>query len=187
MRTAALGLALMFAGAAQAGPSLPFDIGGDYVLTDQFGQTRSQADPEGHAQLLFFGYANCQNICSAALPDMADVVDRMAEEGITVTPVMITVAPDQDRVETMAEPLAQIHPDFIGLTGDASALETAYAAFSVEIKPLFQDPEYGWIYSHGSFIHLLDGQGEILTLLPPVLGPEESARIVKSYLLPGNG
>ncbi|MFK7764292.1 MAG: SCO family protein [Roseobacter sp.] len=187
MRSFALGLALLLAGTAQAGPPMPFDIGGPFKLTDQYGQTRSQVDPEGHAQLLFFGYANCQNICSAALPDIADVVDRMAEEGITVTPVMITVAPDQDRIETMAEPLAHIHPDFVGLTGEAPALEAAYKAFSVEVEPLFQDPEYGWIYSHGSFVHLLDGQGETLTLFPPVLGPDESARIVRSYLLPGNG
>ncbi|MEP1585916.1 MAG: SCO family protein [Tateyamaria sp.] len=160
----------------------PVDIGGPYELTDQFGDTRTQADPEGHAQLVFFGYANCLNICSAALPLMAEVVDVLAAEGITVTPVMITVAPDQDQVDTMGEPLAEIHSDFIGLTGDADALQVAYDAFSVEVEPLFQDPEYGWIYSHGSFVHLLDGYGETLTLLPPILDVEQAANIARTYV-----
>lgn len=178
---------MAFAGAATAGSPSPFDMGGAFTLTDQFGQTRTQEDPDGHPQLLFFGYANCQNICSAALPTMADAVDLLAGEGIKITPVMITVAPDQDRVETMGAPLALIHEDFIGLTGDAAALAEAYAAFSVEVEPLFQDPEYGWIYSHGSFVHLLDGKGDMLTLLPPVLGADETARILRSYLAPENG
>ncbi len=187
MRCVAFVLLFAIAGSAQAGPPLPFDIGGEYALIDQYGQTRTQADPDGHAQLLFFGYANCQNICSAALPDMASVVDLLAEDGIPLTPVMITVAPDQDRIDTMGAPLARIHRDFIGLTGDARALSTAYEAFAVDVEPLFQDPEYGWVYSHGSFIHLLDGKGETLTLLPPVLGVDETARIVRSYLSPESG
>ena len=162
----------------------PVDIGGPFTLVDQFGQTRTESDPEGRAQLVFFGYANCLNICSAALPLMADVVDLLAEDGIAITHVMITVAPDQDRVETMGAPLADIHPDFIGLTGDTDALQAAYDAFAVEVTPLFEDPEYGWIYAHGSFVHLLDADGEMLTLLPPILDVGQAAGIARSYLDP---
>jgi protein SCO1/2 len=178
--TAAL---LTCASVAAAEAPLPFDIGGEFELTNQYGERRTEADPDGHAQLLFFGYANCPNICSAALPDMAGVVDLLKEEGVKITPVMITVAPEQDQIETMGAPLGEIHPDFIGLTGDETELAVAYAAFSVEVEPIFQDPEYGWIYAHGSFIHLLDADGKTLTLFPPILGAEKSAEIVRRYLL----
>ena len=171
---------------ALAQSPFPVNIGGPYELVDQFGQTRTEADPKGHAQLVFFGYANCLNICSAAMPLMAEVVDKLAADGIEVTPVMITVAPDQDQVDTMGAPLAEIHPDFIGLTGDESALQAAYDAFSVEVMPLFEDPEYGWIYSHGSFVHLLDGDGETLTLLPPILDVEQATKIARGYLDPSS-
>ena len=185
MRAALALIAALVAGFATASEPLPFAIGGPYRLTDQFGQTRTEADPKGQAQLLFFGYANCLNICSAALPVMAGVVDALAENGIAVTPVMITVAPDQDRVETMGAPLAEIHPDFIGLTGNEADLQQAYESFSGEIEPLFQDPEYGWIYAHGSFVHLLDADGRVLTLMPPVLDIDQTAGIVRSYLADG--
>lgn len=160
----------------------PVNIGGPYTLVNQYGDLRTEVDPKGRAQLVFFGYANCLNICSAALPLMAQVVDVLAKDGVEVTPVMITVAPDQDRVETMGAPLADIHPDFIGLTGDQSALQAAYDAFAVEVTPLFEDPEYGWIYAHGSFVHLLDADGRMLTLLPPVLDVEQAAGIARRYL-----
>lgn len=182
LRRALLAIAVVAAGPAPANPPLPFDLGGPYRLTDQYGQTRTQADPDGHSQLLFFGYANCQNICSVALPVMAGVVDKLASEGIDITPVMITVDPGQDRVETMGAPLAAVHPDFIGLTGTTPALQAAYDAFAVEVTPLFQDPEYGWVYAHGSFIHLLDGHGALLTLLPPVMSVDQTADILRGYL-----
>lgn len=181
----ALLAAFCFAALPAAGQSpFPVSIGGPFTLVDQYGQTRTEADPEGKAQLVFFGYANCLNICSTALPLMAQVVDVLAQDGIDVTPVMITVAPDQDRVETMGAPLSDIHPRFVGLTGDSAELQVAYDAFSVEVTPLFEDPEYGWIYSHGSFVHLLDGAGEMLTLLPPVLDVEQAASIARGYLSP---
>lgn len=180
---AAISLAAAAVPAAGQG-GFPVDIGGPYTLVDQFGQTRTEADPDGKAQLVFFGYANCLNICSAAMPLMAEVVDLLAADGIDVTPVMITVAPDQDQVDTMGAPLAEIHPDFIGLTGDEAALQAAYDAFSVEVEPLFEDPEYGWIYSHGSFVHLLDANGETLTLLPPILDVDQAVGIARTYLSP---
>ncbi|MEO0666699.1 MAG: SCO family protein [Pseudomonadota bacterium] len=183
MRGVSIALCLAALPVAAQSP-FPVDIGGPYALTDQYGQTRTQADPEGKAQLLFFGYANCLNICSAALPLMGQMVDALAEGGMDVTPVMITVAPDQDQVETMGAPLGVHHADFIGLTGAGDDLQAAYAAFNVEVEPLFEDPEYGWVYSHGSFIHLLDGEGELLTLLPPILDVDRAVGIAAGYLAP---
>ncbi|MEL6463819.1 MAG: SCO family protein [Pseudomonadota bacterium] len=182
MRAALMALALVAGMPAASQSPFPVDIGGPYELVDQFGDVRTQADPGGHFQLVFFGYANCLNICSAAMPLMAQVVDELAEDGVKVTPVMITVAPDQDQVDTMGAPLAEIHPAFIGLTGKQEALQAAYDAFKVEVEPLFMDPEYGWIYSHGSFIHLLDGNGDLLTLLPPVLDVSQVANIARGYI-----
>ncbi len=183
----ALTFALCLAALPAAGQSpFPVDIGGPYALTNQYGETRTEADPDGKAQLLFFGYANCLNICSAALPLMGQVVDALAENGMEVTPVMITVAPDQDQVETMGAPLAEHHPAFIGLTGSARDLQTAYDAFKVEVEPLFEDPEHGWIYAHGSFIHLLDGAGQLLALLPPILDVDQAVGIASGYLDPSH-
>lgn len=177
--------ALCLAALPAAGQSpFPVDIGGPYALTDQHGNLRTQADPDGKAQLLFFGYANCLNICSAALPLMGQLVEALSASGVAVTPVMITVAPDQDTVDTMGAPLAEHHPDFIGLTGSEAQLQTAYDAFKVEVEPLFQDPEYGWIYAHGSFIHLMSADGDLLTLLPPVLDVDQAAAISARYLSP---
>jgi protein SCO1 len=163
------------------GLPLPFNLGGPFALIDQNGQPRTEADPAGNLQLLFFGYANCQEICSVAFPQMADVVVGLDKQGIEVTPVMITVDPERDTVESMGPALEQWHLDFVGLTGDDAALAVAYKAFAIESELVFTDPASGPVYAHGSFLYLLDGQGKFLTVLPPILTNGRMMEIIAGY------
>ncbi|HID67523.1 MAG TPA: SCO family protein [Roseibacterium sp.] len=177
-----LSIALVLCAGTLSAQTLTDGLGGAFTLIDQTGAERTQADPDGFHQLVFFGYANCQEICSAALPLMASTVDVVAASGGTLRPVMITVDPERDTPEAMAEALPVHHPDFVGLTGSPEALQAAYDAYSVEFEELFVDPFYGTVFSHGSFIYLLDGDGTVLTLLPPVLGPDMMGQIISDYL-----
>jgi protein SCO1 len=164
------------------GGAFPTDIGGPFRLIDQFGRARSEADPDGRPQLLFFGYATCPGICSAVLPQLAALTDRLAETGVALTPVLVTVDPTLDTVESLAHAAPRIHPRLTALTGTEAALAEARAAFGVESKLLFVSPEHGPIHAHGSYIYLLDPEGGFLTLLPPILSTERMAEIVTAYL-----
>lgn len=171
--------------AASSGPiggAFPADIGGPFSLTDQHGRPRGEADPDGRAQLLFFGYATCPGICSAVLPQLAALTDALDVAGLAVTPLLVTVDPDLDTVASLAAAAPGIHPRLTALTGTPEALARARAAFGVESKLLFVSPEHGPIHAHGSYIYLLDARGRFLTLLPPILSTERMAEIVKAYL-----
>lgn len=183
MKMHALALICAMAPLGAMAQGLPALVGGDYTLINQHGETHTQADPDGKPQLLFFGYANCLQICSSVLPQMADVADDVAKlTGTELRPVMITVDPTIDTVESLGPALTAYHDDFIGLTGSEEALQVAYDAFSVEKEFLFDDPEYGPVYAHGSFIYLLDGTGKTLTLIPPVLADEQIVDIIAKYI-----
>ncbi len=166
---------------ALAAAGLPVNLGGPFALVDQFGAARTQADPDGNLQLLFFGYASCQQICASALPQMADVADALALRGHAVTPVMITVDAARDTPARMAEELGAYSPLFVGLTGDAEALAAAHAAYQIDTVEMFTDPEWGPVYAHGSFIFVLDGDGRFLTALPPILPTDRLTDIVAGY------
>ena len=161
---------------------LPWEVGGPFALIDHTGKPRNEVDPDGRHQLLFFGYAACPGICSAALPMMAGAVDALAQDGMEVSPLLLTIDPKLDTVETMGPALADLSPAFVGLTGEPKALEAAYDAYQVSFEQLFIDPEYGPIYSHGAHIYLLDPEGKVLTLLPPILPVEQTVQIVKRYI-----
>lgn len=168
----------------QAGQDAPFParIGGPFLLIDQTGAARSEADPLGRTQLVFFGYASCPGICSHALPTLAALTDALAEAGVAAIPVLITVDPKSDTPEALAAAAPAIHPDLVALTGDEVDLAAARTHFQVESELLFVDPNLGPIYAHGSYIYVLDGAGAFLTLLPPVLTVERMVEIVAGYV-----
>lgn len=185
MRLIAAALLALATTPASALDAFPFNIGGDYALTDQHGEARTQADPDGNFQLLFFGYANCEQICSAAFPMMGSIVSDIAEVE-TIVPIMITVDPETDTVEYL-DTLTQYHDSFVGLTGTEEELQAAYDAFSVEKELLFVDPAGQPVYSHGSFLYLLDGEGKVLTLVPPVLDVDQAIALITPYITDQEG
>lgn len=166
---------------ALEGLPLPFDLGGAFTLIDQTGQPRSEADPKGNLQLLFFGYASCREICSVALPQMAEVERGLAVRGVALTPVLITVDPVRDTVATLGPALRQHSPNFVGLTGDQAALRAAYNAFSIDSSLVFQDAKHGDVFAHGSFLYLLDARGGFLTVIPPILTTDRVIDLIAGY------
>jgi protein SCO1/2 len=164
-----------------AGLPLPLNLGGPFTLTDQHGALRTEADPQGRLQLLFFGYASCDSICAVALPQMAAIADGLAARGVGLTPVMVTVDPARDTPQTMGPALARFHPDFVGLTGPDDVLAAVWRAFAIERSVVFEDPAGGAVYAHGSLLYLLDGQGRFLTVIPPILSDERVIEIVAGY------
>jgi len=164
------------------GAAFPVQVRAEFDLIDQTGHPRTQADYADRHMLIFFGYANCPGICSVALPRLAAALDILGEDADRLAPLLITIDPELDTPEALSEQMPRIHPKLTGLTGSPEALAAAREAFGVEAALQFVDPEYGPIYSHGSFIYLIDGEGELVSLLPPVLGPEQMAEIIAKYL-----
>lgn len=163
---------------------LPFGakIGGSFDLFDHHGQRRTEESFAGKYRLIFFGYAKCPGICTVALPRMAEAVDMLSDLSQDLQPLVITVDAKRDTPKVMKEALAAYGPGLLGLTGEERQLAAARKAFQVEVKELFVDPEHGPVYSHGSFIYLMDREGKFVTLFPPILSPERIAELVRKYV-----
>lgn len=194
MRALAAALAFGVAGGAAAhhaaaepaarppAPPFPVEIRADFDLVDQTGARRRAADFLGRPMLVFFGYATCEAICSVALPRMAETLDLLGDRGAAIAPVLITIDPERDTPAALAEALPEVDARLIGLTGSEAALAEARAAFQIEVEKLFEAPDGAPVFAHGSFIYLVGPDGEVATLLPPILGPDRMAEIVATYL-----
>ena len=180
MRALALSLTLL-AAPAYAGSPLPFDVGGPFALVDQNGETRTDESFHGKPAMLFFGYAECQSICTVALPRLAETIDLLDEAGKEVLPILITVDPARDTPEALTTSAPRIHERLVALTGDEEALAAARKSYKVESKQIGEDIE-GPIFAHGSFIYLLNEEGEVKSLLPPILAPERMVEIALKHL-----
>lgn len=160
---------------------LPFKLGGEFKLIDQFGNVRTNVDELNRPQILFFGYANCHSICGVAMPTIAQAIDILEKDKMDVLPIMITVDPKGDTQKIMKEKLKEIHPKFVGLNGDEKIIKKVWKKFGVQSNKQFSNEENENTYSHGSFIFILGPKGEVQSIMPPVVTANRLAEIVKKY------
>ncbi|MEM7236269.1 MAG: SCO family protein [Pseudomonadota bacterium] len=159
----------------------PVDIDVAFDLTDHFGNAVSEADFQGKPMLLFFGYASCEAICSVALPRMGEALNQLGDDGDHIAALMVTVDPDRDTPGAMRASLPRWHDRLLGLTGDYDKLADMRDRFQVNLEVVATDPVGNPIYAHGSFIYLIGADGELKTMVPPILGPERIAELARKY------
>jgi len=170
--------------AETSGPKtqFPIDLKAEFDLVDHNGNRRTAADFHGKTYALFFGYASCEAICSAVLPDIANAMEVLDEEGSPVETVMISIDPDRDTPDAMRQNLAKWHPDLIGLTGPKDELAKARELFQVNRTEVARDENGEPIYAHGSLVYLIGPDGRLQTILPPVFSPEHLAKVIRGYV-----
>lgn len=131
-----------------AGAPLP-----DVTLTDQQGQPYNlSTSPKTDIVIVFFGYTNCPDVCSGIVSDLATAKRRMADQGLAeqVTLVLVTTDPARDTPAALAEYLARIDDDFVGLTGDLDAIVAAANSVGVPIEEGKELPSGGYEVDHGT-------------------------------------
>ncbi len=160
----------------------PVDIGGEFALVDHTGTPVTDADYRGRFMLVFFGYARCDSICPVGLKRMTEAVDLLGEPGERVQPLLITIDPENDTPEVLADHLLRLHPRLVGLTGTTEAVSAAMKSYKVNAKLVGQSWKGTPRISHGSYIYLMGPDGALLSILPPVLSSEAMAGIITRYL-----
>ena len=163
-------------------PALPFDVGGPFKLIDHNGQQRTDQDFRGQFMLVFFGYANCESICPVGLRRMTAALETLGPVGAKVQPLLISVDAKHDTPENMREEVVKIHPRLLGLSGTDAQLKAAAKAYQVESKEVSRTKDGKPVFAHGSFIYLMGPDGKLATIIPPVLGDEQMAGIMRRYI-----
>ncbi|MFI5229450.1 MAG: SCO family protein [Gemmatimonadales bacterium] len=91
----------------------------DFTLDDTQGRPfHFAADTRGTATLLYFGYANCPDVCPTHLSNIAAALKRMpADEQSRVRVVFVTTDPARDTAQALRAWLDHFDKRFIGLRG----------------------------------------------------------------------
>ncbi len=95
----------------------------DFNLVDQSGQPFTRKDLENRWSLLFAGFTHCPDICPTTLAMMARLEQRLHEAGKPVQVVFLSVDPERDTPEQMAEYLGYFSPRLRGATGDTADIK----------------------------------------------------------------
>jgi protein SCO1 len=112
-------------------------IGGPFELTSEDGVRVTDREVLAKPSLVYFGFANCPDVCPTDLARNAEAADLLAAMGLEVTPVFISVDPARDTPEVLKQWTDFLHPDMIGLTGSPDEIADVARAY----KTVFRVPE----------------------------------------------
>lgn len=127
-------------------------------LRDQDGRRFSLAALRGREVALFFGYTHCPDVCPTVLATLA-LVQRRLGANARLAVVFVTVDPARDDAARVRRFVRTFDPRFIGVTGDAAALEPLYRAYGVWSAKIPNPDGVGYLLAHESEIVLLDAGG----------------------------
>lgn len=134
--------------------------GGAFSLVDQNGAPVTEAALKGHPSAMFFGYTFCPDICPTTLYDMTTLMEALGPDADKLKVYFVTVDPERDTQEAMAEYMAAFDPRFTGLTGSREEIDRILSAYRVNSRKVPRD-EGPYLMDHTASVYLLDGEGKL--------------------------
>jgi protein SCO1/2 len=130
------------------------DIGGDFTLVSETGETVTSAQVIDRPSLIYFGYTFCPDVCPLDTVRNAEAVDILAERGLDVQPVFISIDPARDTPEVVDAFTANIHPDMLGLTGSAAQVKAASQAYRTYYNAHDDEDDEFYLVDHTTLTYL---------------------------------
>jgi protein SCO1/2 len=165
------------------------DIGGPFALVAHTGERVTDADFRGRWLLVFFGYTFCPDVCPTALGKVAVVMDELGPLADRVQPLFVSVDPERDTPEVLAEYVAQFHPSIVGLTGtpeEIAKVAKEYRAFYRKVVPEGAD-ESDYLMDHSAYLYLMGPDGKFVRVFSHTQGPDEIAAAIRELVTAAGG
>lgn len=131
-------------------------IGGAFTLMDETGATVTDKDVITEPTLIYFGYTYCPDICPYDAARNAETVTILEDQGISVKPVFITIDPERDTPEQLADFTDYLHPRMVGLTGTPEQIAAASKSYRTYFKkqPSSDGDDDYYLVDHSTFSYL---------------------------------
>lgn len=158
----------------------------DFALIDQDGQPFTLASLQGGWTFLSIGYTQCPDVCPMTLATLDAVARRIAEAAdgrrVEARPriLFVSVDPERDTPERLAQYVRYFNPGFLGATGDEIQLRALTAQLGLPYARVEgQDTAMGYLMDHSASILLVDPQGRLTAIFST---PHDAGAMASDFL-----
>jgi cytochrome oxidase Cu insertion factor (SCO1/SenC/PrrC family) len=155
----ALGASLLIHERPDGPGSGAVSVGGPFSLVDQTGRDVTDADYRGKWMLVYFGYTFCPDVCPTELQTISSAMDLLGPEAQRVVPIFITVDPERDTPDLMANYVRLFDDRLVGLTGTPAQIAAVAKAYRVYYARVTPKGSQDYLMDHSSFIYLMGPDG----------------------------
>lgn len=158
------------------------DFASGFKLTDHHGEIRQLSDYQGKVVALFFGFTHCPDICPTTMADLAAAMKLMGGNSDEVQVLFVTVDPERDTPEVLAQFVPSFDSRFIGLTGTTEEIDQVAKAFKIFYARQQEAGQTGYSFDHSAGVYVYDRQGKIRIYLKYGQKPVEIAHDLSRLL-----
>lgn len=159
-------------------------LGGPFTLVSETGETVTDKQVIDQPTLIYFGYTYCPDVCPLDSARNAEAVEILEKRGKIVKPVFISIDPERDTPEVMAEFTEYQHPRMVGLTGSAEqvkAASKAYRTYYQKHEPA-EGEEDSYLVDHSTFTYLTIPEHGFVEFFRRDVSPSELADRVQCFV-----
>ena len=130
-----------------------------FELTDHQGMIRTERAFSGQWMLVVFGFANCPDVCPTTLAEVAAVMEDLGADAEKVQPIFISIDPERDTPNALAEYVPLFNAGIVGLTGTPEQIAETSETFPIFFERIedASAPD-GYTMGHTSHLFLFDPQ-----------------------------
>jgi protein SCO1 len=130
-------------------------------LPDAEGKARTLADFKGKVIVVFFGFAQCPDVCPSTLAEIAEVRTKLGAAGAKVQPVFVTVDPERDTAAVLKEYVRAFGDDVIALRGTLEQTQAVARDFKVYFGKVPGKTEGSYTIDHTAGSFVFDPKGQV--------------------------
>lgn len=131
----------------------------DFELVDHRGEAFNLARMKDIWTIVFFGFSHCPDICPTTLAILNDTYSKLKDsEKERLQVVMISLDPQRDTVEKLAEYVPYFNQQFTGVTGNQRAIRLLAAELNVAHNPVPLDGD-DYTIDHSTHLILINPMG----------------------------
>ena len=157
------------------------ELGAPFTLTDQNGETITEAAFEGRPSLLFFGFTHCPEVCPTTVYEMEGWLEELDAGPDDLGAFFVTVDPERDTPAFLRDYLEPQSDRILGISGEPQAVWDMAKSWRVyfQKRPL-GDGDY--TMDHFASVYVLDDRGRMVGLIPFGAPAEEAVETIRQVL-----
>lgn len=134
-----------------------------FTLSAANNQVFTEKEVNGKIVLLFFGYANCPDICPTSMAQLAEVMEKLGDDAKKVRILFISVDPHRDTPDMLQAYVEHFDDRYaIGLTGTEKQIADLARRYRVayQIGKPSKANENHYEVSHSRGVYFFDSNGK---------------------------
>jgi len=158
------------------------DYARDFKLADHNGQLRSLADFRGKVVVIFFGFAQCPDVCPTAMAELAEVKRLLGADAGKLQGLFVTLDPERDTPEVLKAYMGNFDPAFLALRPTPQELPDLAKHFKIFYKKNEGKTAGSYTLDHTAASYVFDLQGRVRLYTRHGMGPAALAEDLKILL-----